>query len=114
MAGLERGVRPIGLWSMSITRSMCSRPSIRSQRRRARAAPFRCAAHGVEQGVDDQRGLAGARHAGYARQQAERDLHGDVAQVVAARPPMTRQLLVGSARRAQRRQLRCVRRPLRY
>ena len=26
VAGFERGVRPIGLWSMSITLSMCSEP----------------------------------------------------------------------------------------
>ena len=28
VAGLERGVRPIGDWSMSITLSSCSMPSI--------------------------------------------------------------------------------------
>jgi hypothetical protein len=30
VAGLERGVRPIGLWSMSMTLSMCSSPVMRS------------------------------------------------------------------------------------
>src|SRR2546421_3604057 len=40
-AGLERGVRPIGLWSMSMTRSICSRPSMRSQGAASTRAPFR-------------------------------------------------------------------------
>ena len=30
VAGFERGVRPIGDWSMSMTLSMCSAPSMRS------------------------------------------------------------------------------------
>jgi hypothetical protein len=32
VAGFERGVRPIGLWSISMTLSICSMPSTRSCR----------------------------------------------------------------------------------
>ena len=40
MAGLERGVRPIGLWSMSMTLSIASRPSIASWAPARSRAPF--------------------------------------------------------------------------
>ena len=41
VAGFERGVRPIGDWSMSITLSSCSSPSIRSCAPGSAIAPFR-------------------------------------------------------------------------
>ena len=40
MAGFERGVRPIGDWSMSMTLSRCSSPSIASQGAGVWRAPF--------------------------------------------------------------------------
>jgi hypothetical protein len=40
VAGLDRGVRPIGDWSMSMILSMCSSPSIRSCAPGASYAPF--------------------------------------------------------------------------
>ena len=41
VAGLERGVRPIGDWSMSMTLSRCSRPSIPSCAPGSVIAPFK-------------------------------------------------------------------------
>ena len=70
---------------MSMTRSMCSRPSMRSQARRVRAPPFRRAAAWPNKRVDDQRRFARARDAGHAGEQPERNLGVDVLQVVAAR-----------------------------
>jgi hypothetical protein len=37
---LERGVRPIGDWSMSMTLSSCSRPVMRSHGPQTMRAPF--------------------------------------------------------------------------
>src|SRR6185437_9189066 len=67
---------------MSMTRSMCSRPSMRSTGAASTRAPLRRV---PEQRVDDERRLARAGYAGDAGEEPERDVGADVAQVVAAR-----------------------------
>ena len=73
MAGFERGVRPIGLWSMSITLSRCSMPS------RASCAPglslrvVQLLRQPPVERVGDQRALARAGDAGDADERAERE-----------------------------------------
>ena len=60
---------------MSMTRSMCSRPSIAlARRRRRRPSPCSRRRRLAVQRVVHQRGLAGARHAGDAGHQPERKL----------------------------------------
>ena len=76
-------MRPIGLWSMSMTRSTCSSPVDRAARRRVDHRLLQCGRDVAVQRVDHQRRLARARDAGDAGHQPERDLHGHVAQVVA-------------------------------
>ena len=86
MAGLLRGVRPIGRWSMSITLSICAEPVQRAVRAR-RGASTACSARasaGIEDVVHERR-LAGARDAGHRDEHAERELDVDVLQVVLAR-----------------------------
>ena len=84
MAGLERGVRPMGDWSMSMILSRYSRPSRRSWGAGSLARSHQAAGGGLEQGVDDERRLAAAGDASDAGEDAEGDAGGDVAQVVAA------------------------------
>src|SRR5713101_7209523 len=83
VAGFERGVRPIGDWSMSTTLSTRCAPSTLS------CAQERPGAHesdeGAIQDVVDERRLARARHARHAGERAERDLHRHALQVVLAR-----------------------------
>ena len=66
MAGLDRGVRPIGDWSILMILSIWSRPVIR---RCAPGAAWRGAGdcHRLVQHLVDERGLAGAGHAGNAQ-----------------------------------------------
>ena len=85
VAGLERGVRPIGLWSMSMTLSMCSRPVMRSCSAGNDARAIEVPRERTVQDVLDERRLARARHAGDGDEEPERDLDVDVAQVVLAR-----------------------------
>jgi len=68
VAGFERGVRPIGLWSTVMILSKCSWPS--------------SVAKGA--GCVDQRALARAGHPRHAHQQAHRQLEVHRLQVVAA------------------------------
>ena len=85
VAGFERGVRPIGLWSISITLSKTSIPSTAVVR--ARLDP-RAVEPVRERLVDDlvhERRLAGARDAGDADELADRELDVDPLQVVLRR-----------------------------
>jgi hypothetical protein len=108
---LERGVRPIGDWSMSMTLSRCSSPRCgRAGRVLARAVEL--ARDGLVERVDQQRRLAAAGDAGDAGEQAERDLGGDVLQVVAARADdLERRAGFCGARARRHRDLRA---PVRY
>ena len=82
VAGFERGVRPIGDWSMSMTLSRCSRPSsFRCAPGRADRLVEEARRRAVEDVVHERR-LARARHARHGREDAERELHGQVLQVV--------------------------------
>ena len=77
-------MRPIGDWSMSMTLSRCSRPSILSCGAGVFACAVQAARGGFVERLDDQGGLAAARDAGDAGEGAERDLGRDVLQIVAA------------------------------
>ena len=82
VAGFERGVRPIGDWSMAISLSRCSSPSIRSCLPGVAFAAVEIAAQGFDQNVVDQRALARAGHAGDADERAQRNLDVDVLEIV--------------------------------
>ena len=58
---------------MSMTRSICSSPSMRSARCRLDARAVQARGGVAEERVDDQRGLARAGHAGDAGEEPERD-----------------------------------------
>ena len=96
VAGFERGVRPIGDWSMAISLSRCSSPSIRSCSPGVADAAVQIAAQGLDQNVVDQRALARAGNAGDADERAERNLDVDRAKIVVAAP------------RSERRRGKCV------
>ena len=83
MAGFERGVRPIGLWSTLITLSKNSRPSSSSYGAGSVAAAVQMVRDRVVERVVDQRRLARAGHAGHADEQADRQVQRDVLEVVA-------------------------------
>ena len=83
--GLERGVRPIGDWSMAISLSRCSSPSMRRVQPRLAQAAVQIPPQGFDQDVVDQRTLARAGHAGHADEHAERDLDVDVLEIVVRR-----------------------------
>ena len=86
VAGFERGVRPIGDWSMSITLSRWSMPSTEScSPGFVRILCSRFAQRLVEDVVDERR-LARAGHARDADEQAERELDVDALQVVLRAP----------------------------
>ncbi len=81
-------MRPIGLWLMSMTRSICSSPSIFScgaGLRLARLSPF---GDGFVQGVVDERRLAGSGDAGHAGHEADRNGGIDVLQRLLPVAPM--------------------------
>ena len=78
-------MRPIGDWSMSMILSICSSPSMRSCGAGPSLALLSLRAMRLVEGVDQQRRLAAAGHAGNRREQPERNFRGDVLQVVAAR-----------------------------
>ena len=80
-----RGVRPIGLWSMSMTLSTSARPATVVVRADRQLAAVQRARHGGVEDLVDERALARARHAGHAHEQAQRELDVDVLQVVLAR-----------------------------
>ena len=82
VAGFDRGVRPIGDWSMAIILSRCSRPSIRSWAPGIAEAAVEIAPQGLDQDVVHQRALARAGNAGDADEHAQRNLHVDVLEVV--------------------------------
>ena len=84
VAGLERGVRPIGLWSISMILSMCSAPFERVVGPDRFARAVQLARQGPVQDVRDERALAAARHAGHRHERPERDLEVDVPEVVLA------------------------------
>ena len=60
VAGFERGVRPIGDWSMAISLSRCSSPSMRSCSPGVAFAAVQIAAQRLDQDVVDQRAFARA------------------------------------------------------
>ena len=78
-------MRPIGDWSMSMTLSRCSRPSIASCGAGRLARAVEPLGHRLVERLDDQRRLAAAGDAGDAGEGAERDVDGDVLEVVGAR-----------------------------
>ena len=91
VAGFERGVRPIGDWSMAIILSRCSSPSMPLVGAGIAEAAVQVAAQGLDQDVVHQRALARAGNAGDAHEHAQRDLDVDVLEVV-VRAPRTTQL----------------------
>ena len=82
VAGFDRGVRPIGDWSMAIIRSRCSRPSIRRWCAGIAEAGVQVAPQGLDQNVAHQRTLARAGNARDADEHAQRNLHVDSLEVV--------------------------------
>ena len=85
VAGFERGVRPIGDWSIWITLSICSIPSIDAVRARLVGRAVQLARQRAIEDLVDQRRLARAADAGDGDQHAERNLDVDVLEVVLAR-----------------------------
>jgi hypothetical protein len=79
---LERGVRPIGDWSMSMILSSSSSPSMRSCGPGHRAGAHEAARRGFVERLDHQARLAAAGNAGDAGEGAEGELRGDALQVV--------------------------------
>ena len=83
---MDRGVRPIGDWSMSITLSSWSSPSIPSW---APGSPMRAvqvAGQGLAEDVVDQRALARAGDARHADEHPQREGDVDALEVVVPRP----------------------------
>jgi hypothetical protein len=84
VAGLERGVRPIGDWSMRTTLSSCSAPV-----RVVRAWLLARAVDGLRQraveNVVDQRAFAAAAHSRHHGHYAQRNANRHILQVVLAR-----------------------------
>ena len=76
VAGFERGVRPIGLWSISMILSMCSAPSSVSCAPTGSREPVELAGQGPVEDLGHERALAAARHAGHGHERAERDRAG--------------------------------------
>ena len=92
VAGFDRGVRPIGDWSMSITLSKHSMPSTDVVLARLHPDPVEPVRERLVDDLVDERRLAGARDAGHADELADREVDVDVLQVVhpARRGPRTR------------------------
>ena len=82
VAGFDRGVRPIGDWSMAIILSRCSSPSIRSCGAGIAESAVQIAPQGLDQDVVDQRAFAGAGNAGDAHEHAQRNFDVDALEVV--------------------------------
>ena len=97
VAGLERGVRPMGLWSMSMTLSMASVPSRASWAPGSARAPLTLAGQGPVEDVRDERRLARPRDAGDRREGAQREAHVEVLQVVLTSAPHDEGLAVAGA-----------------
>ena len=97
VAGLERGVRPIGLWSMSMTLSIRSRPSIRVCVAGHHLGAIEVARQRLVEDVGHQRGLARSRHARHRGEHAEREFDREVRRLLARAPHHAQPLL---ARRA--------------
>ena len=87
MAGLERGVRPIGLWSMSMTLSIAASPSIASWAPGLSRDAVQLAGQGPVQDVRDERALARPGDAGDGHEAAQREGHVQVLEVVLAGAP---------------------------
>ena len=85
MAGLERGVRPIGDWSMLMILSTWSRPLMRRCAPGPLLGAVQAVGHRLEEHLVDERGLARAGDARDRAEHAQRDLHVDAAQVVLRR-----------------------------
>ena len=79
---MERGVRPIGLWSTSTARDQVLDALQRPVRTDAAGRQAEGASHAAQQDVMHQRGLAGAGDARDARPGAQRQPDVEVAQVV--------------------------------
>ena len=77
VAGFERGVRPIGDWSMSITLSNASMPSTASCAPGFTRAWLQAVRERLADDLVDERRLARAGHAGDADEAADRDLDVD-------------------------------------
>ncbi len=77
-------MRPIGDWSMSITLSICSKPSIRSCSAGIFARAHDAARGRLVERLDQEGRLAAARNAGHRGEDAERNRGRDVLQIVAA------------------------------
>ena len=94
VAGFERGVRPIGDWSMSITLSKHSIPSTRVVLARLDAHPVEPVRERLVDDLVHERRLARAGDAGDADELPDRELDVDVLQVVhrARRAPRTRRV----------------------
>ena len=73
VAGLARGVRPIGLWSISMILSMCSEPVSRSKRTDRLPGAVELARQRAVQDLRDKRALAAAAHPGDRHERPERD-----------------------------------------
>ena len=85
VAGFERGVRPIGDWSISITLSNASIPSTPVVRARLDARPVEPVRERLVDDLVHERRLAGAGDAGDADELADRELDVDLLQVVLRR-----------------------------
>ena len=97
VAGLERGVRPIGLWSISTILSTCSAPIERVVGADRLPRPVQLAGQGPVEDVRDERALAAARDAGDRGERPERDLDVDAPEVVLAGAPDDELLAVALA-----------------
>ncbi len=86
MAGFERGVRPIGLWSMSMTLSISARPSIRACAPDRHVAPVEGPR---DRGVEDvvhEGALARPGDAGDAHEEAQGERRVDVLRLFSRAP----------------------------
>ena len=110
VAGFDRGVRPIGDWSISITLSISSIPSIFVPARLVLCAVQLSRERPVED-VVDQCGLARSAHAGHGSEDTQGYPNVDVLEIVARAPRMTSSPLRSGRRVAG---VGMVRSPLRY
>ena len=78
MAGLERGVRPIGLWSISMILSMCSAPTQLVVLADGLARTVELPRERAVEDLGHERALAAAADAGHGDEGAERDPEVDV------------------------------------
>ena len=85
MAGFDLGVRPMGDWSMAMTLSRRSVPEDFVVVAGAQPRAVQRVGQGLEQNFVHQRGLAAAGNAGDAGDYAQRNVRGDVLEVVRPR-----------------------------